>query len=97
MFTAPGWISSPGRYNFIIFLPGVLYLPRLRPVGGQKGFKWRSRAKTGTFSGVVFNLLNNKPTKTTGAMWGKSNRAILIFMEAWTGTRRMVLRFLILL
>jgi hypothetical protein len=89
---------KPGKVQFHgKILPGVLYLPRLRPVGGQKGFKWRSRAKTGTFSGVAYIILNYKPTKTMATVSGKSKRAISIFMEAWTGTRRMVLKFLFLL
>lgn len=69
-----GMDFKPGKVQFHgKILPGVLYLPRLRPVGAQKGFEWRSRAKTGTFSGVAYINLNTKPTKTTAAVSGKSN------------------------
>ena len=69
-----GLDSKPRKVQFHgKILPWVLYLPRLRPVGAQKGFGWRSRAKTGTFSGVVHTILNYKPTKTMATVSRKSN------------------------
>lgn len=89
---------KPGKVQFHgKILPGVLYLPRLRPVGGQKGFKWRSRAKTGTFSGVVYIILKIKLTKTTDTMASKSNGAWKKFMEAELGTWETVLIILFIL
>ena len=89
-----GLDSKPRKVQFHgKILPGVLYLPRLRPVGAQKGFKCRSRSKTDILAGVAYIILNIKPTTKMATVSVKLNAVKIILMGAWTELKDVVLGF----